>query len=250
MRGGCVVAGLLAQVMLYMLIPVTATIAGGAIAAFKSPGPQLRSGVQHFAAGVVFAAVAVELLPDVVHERAPVAAMLGFGLGIATMLAVKQLSARFGDGEVAAVDGKKSPTTLLVTLGIDMGIDGVLLGIGFAAGSKQGILLTIALTLELLFLGLAAATALSAVGATRGRAIGTVAGMALILLAGAAVGSLAIGGLSGAPFEAVLTFGVAALLYLVTEELLVEAHEVPETMAITAAFFVGFLVLLVIDMVA
>ena len=69
--------GLLAQVLAYTLLPVAATIAGGAIAAFRTPGPRLRSGVQHFAAGVVFAAVAVELLPDVVHERAPVAAVLG-----------------------------------------------------------------------------------------------------------------------------------------------------------------------------
>ena len=47
-----------------------------------------------------------------------------------------------------------------------------------------------------------------------------------------------------------LGFGCAALLYLVTEELLVEAHEVPETPLATASFFVGFLVLLVIEMLA
>ncbi len=45
-----------------------------------------------------------------------------------------------------------------------------------------------------------------------------------------------------------MEFGVAALLYLVTEELLVEAHEVPETAATTSMFFVGFLLLLVIDL--
>jgi len=63
-------------------------------------------------------------------------------------------------------------------------------------------------------------------------------------------GALLFGGLAGAPFEAVLAFGVAALLYLVTEELLVKAHEIPETTPITAAFFVGFVLLLVIDMLA
>lgn len=241
--------GLLAQVLAYTLLPVAATIAGGAIAAFRTPGPRLRSGVQHFAAGVVFAAVAVELLPDVVHERAPVAAVLGLTLGIAAMLAVRRLSERIGGSEAAA-EGKGNPASLLITLGVDIGLDGLLLGIGFVAGARQGILLTIALTLELLFLGLAAATALGAAGAGRGRLVGTVAGLALILLIGAAAGALVFGGLSGPPFEAVLAFGVAALLYLVTEELLVEAHEVPETAAITSAFFAGFLVLLVIDMVA
>lgn len=47
-----------------------------------------------------------------------------------------------------------------------------------------------------------------------------------------------------------LGFAVAALLYLVTEELLVEAHEVPETPLSTAAFFIGFLMLMLIDMSA
>ena len=45
-----------------------------------------------------------------------------------------------------------------------------------------------------------------------------------------------------------MTFGVAALLYLVTEELLREAHEERETALGTAMFFVGFLAFLVIGM--
>lgn len=57
-----------------------------------------------------------------------------------------------------------------------------------------------------------------------------------------------LNGISGAALDAVLLFGIAALLYLVTEELLVEAHEIPETPWLAATFFVGFLVMLVIEM--
>lgn len=46
----------------------------------------------------------------------------------------------------------------------------------------------------------------------------------------------------------VLSAGLAALLFLVTEELLVEAHEVKETPAITASFFLGFGLFLMLDM--
>jgi len=46
-----------------------------------------------------------------------------------------------------------------------------------------------------------------------------------------------------------LAFVLAALLYLVTEELLVEAHSVPERQPITVSFFAGFLLLLIISMV-
>ena len=44
-----------------------------------------------------------------------------------------------------------------------------------------------------------------------------------------------------------LSFGLMALLYLVTEELLFEAHEKPDSPLISAMFFVGFLVLLLIE---
>jgi ZIP family zinc transporter len=45
---------------------------------------------------------------------------------------------------------------------------------------------------------------------------------------------------------AILGFGVSALLYLVTEELLLEAHDTPDTPLITATFFLGFLIPIVL----
>lgn len=59
-----------------------------------------------------------------------------------------------------------------------------------------------------------------------------------ILLDGVLVGMLA----------GVLAFGSAALLFLVTEELRVKAHEVPETTFGTTMFFAGFLLFLVLGM--
>lgn len=44
-----------------------------------------------------------------------------------------------------------------------------------------------------------------------------------------------------------LSFGLIALLYLVTEELLVEAHAKPDSPLISAMFFVGFLGLLLLE---
>jgi ZIP family zinc transporter len=47
-----------------------------------------------------------------------------------------------------------------------------------------------------------------------------------------------------------LSFGLMALLYLVTEELLVEAHEKPDSPLISAFFFIGFLALLALEEIA
>ena len=46
---------------------------------------------------------------------------------------------------------------------------------------------------------------------------------------------------------AAYAFGLIAFLYLVTEELLVEAHKRPETAWRAAQFFIGFLLLIIID---
>ena len=265
----------LLNILFYALFPVLAVILGGIVAAFRSPGARMRSAVQHFAAGIVFAAIAFELLPEIKDERAPLAAMLGFAAGIGLMLVIKIVVGKFGEGAAeneAAGDREnapdaatakfersaaaqptpqnKQPTSLLITLGVDILVDGLLIGIGFAAGVKQGLMLLVALSIEALFLGLSAAVALAQVGASWARIIGTNVGLSLLLAAGVVAGVFVFGNLTGAAKEIVLSFGAAALLYLVTEELLVEAHEEPETPLLTAMFFVGFVVLLVVEMIA
>ncbi|HEY1156185.1 MAG TPA: hypothetical protein VGE95_07855, partial [Arthrobacter sp.] len=49
-------------------VPVLAAGAAGVSATVRPPGPRVTSGLQHFAAGGVIAAAALELLPEVVRE--------------------------------------------------------------------------------------------------------------------------------------------------------------------------------------
>lgn len=234
-------------VLFYAFIPVVAMIIGGVVAAFRPPNPTIQSYLQHFAAGVVFAAAAGEVLPEIMHERSKLALIIGFGLGVAAMLGIKQLTEKL---EQRGVGNTEQPTRLMLVVGIDLLVDGLLVGVGFAAGAKVGLLLTIALTLEILFLGLSTAAELTEAGASRTRVITTIVGLGMLVAVGAFIGVTLLSGLSGPALEAVLSFGAAALLYLVTEELLVEAHEIPDTPLITATFFVGFLVLFLIEMIA
>jgi ZIP family zinc transporter len=109
-------------------------------------------------------------------------------------------------------------------------------------------LLTIALVLELFFLGVSCATSLGKIGKSKGRILSACAILAFALLVGAGAGAVVLNHVQPAYVDAMLAFGVAALLYLVTEELLVEAHEEPETPIQTGMFFLGFIVLFTIDM--
>ena len=74
--------------------------------------------------------------------------------------------------------------------------------------------------------------------------------LALTVAVGAILGVTLLAGLSGAALAVVLSFGAAALLYLVVEELIAESDQGPEPLFATAMFFVGFLLFLIISMIS
>jgi len=220
----------LESVLAYTLIPCLAILVGSAFSVARAPAARLISAFQHFAAGVVFAAVAVELLPQLHTLDSPISMVIGFCLGIAAMLAGKALFENAG---------------IIVPLTVDLFIDGMLIAVGFAAGEKGGTVLLIGLALETLSLGLSTTPALLRRGMSGGRAVVVMGATGLVILLGAAAGHVIVG-VSGHLLAGILGFGVASLLYLVTEELLAEAHTVPDTPIVTATFFAGFLVPIII----
>jgi len=123
----------------------------------------------------------------------------------------------------------------------------LLLGLAFVAGQKAGLLLTIGFSLEMLSLGLATCATCRKYRWSVIKSLISVVGVGLLLVIGAGLAATLLQNLTGAALGGVLAFGLAALLYLVTGELLVEAHEVRENTATTAMFFVGFLTLLMVD---
>jgi ZIP family zinc transporter len=222
--------------LLIMAIPAVVALSGGVLAAVWSPSHQARSLIQHFAAGVVLAALAVELLPEIGREHAPALVLAGaFALGSLFMYGLKLWTLRIE--HQAAATGAASSTGLLLATFIDVAVDGFIIGAGFAAGGETGTILALGLSVELLFLGLALASEATAgwrIVAISGALGGTVLGFALL-------GNLLLAGASHAVIGGALAFSAAALLYLVTEELLMEAHEVEEKPVSTLVLFGGFL---------
>jgi len=223
---------------LIMLVPAVVALAGGVLAAFWTPSHATRSLIQHFAAGVVLAALAVELLPEIEREHAPSLVLVGaFALGSLFMYGLKLWTLRLEHAATAAGTATGLSTGLLLATFIDVATDGFIIGAGFAAGGETGTILALGLSVELLFLGLALTSA-----ATAGWRIVAISGaLGLTVLLFAVLGSALLSGASHAVIGGTLAFSAAALLYLVTEELLMEAHEVEEKPISTLVLFAGFL---------
>ena len=283
----------LAQVTALIMVPVVITVIAAALSSRMVLGPKLMSGVQHFAAGVVLAAVAGEVLPALREEGHIWWSTGGFILGTVLIIVLEFVGERESKAEESktrqstaekgavgdAAAGTFSPAGsspagssqahasahstsaksvaiaalplgMLIPVGVDLLMDGMLVGLGASLGFTQALILTIALTIEVLFLGISLSASLRQAGQSSRNAVLWTAGVAAMMLIGALGGVLVLGGASPQVLAAALAFGAAALLYLAVEELMIEAHENAETPWLTSLFFVGFIVIYVLGAVA
>eukprot|EP00164_Ancoracysta_twista_P015294 GFYU01025223.1.p1 GENE.GFYU01025223.1~~GFYU01025223.1.p1 ORF type:complete len:358 (+),score=86.48 GFYU01025223.1:80-1075(+) len=150
----------------------------------------------------------------------------------------------------------KYPFPLVIAVFVDAFVDGFLIGISSASGSNAGVVMTAALSIEMAFLGLTFATTMRK--QPQVKAIITVIAPPAILIIGGVVGAAGAAALTEFPTVhlGLISFGIAALLYLVTEELLLEAHEssaeggVEHVWYIDMMFFAGFLTSFLLEKVA
>lgn len=237
------------DMLLFAVAPVILLLFGGIRVLWKKPSPALQSTILHFAAGVVFSVVAVELLPDMIRIHNALAIVIGFTLGIGAMLMLKWFTGRLESKLEVKRNGVLLPWGMLVAVGIDLVLDGFLLGIGFAAGAKEGILLAIALAIECLSLGLAVGTSLIKTAIPKRNIVTVLMVLGTVFLAGTGAGFFILHNMGDNTLELVLSFGSAALLFLVTEELLVEAHQQKDSPFYTGAFFAGFLLFIILGII-
>ena len=227
------------------MIATGAGIFGGLLAMIWRPGIQMRSAVQHFAAGAVIAAVAIDLLPEVERLGTDAGILIGFLCGGIAMIVLKFFVVRF---ERQEKEKGKLPVGLAVAAAVDTLFDGAIISAGFSSGESLGALLAIALALELLFLNLSVGTEFQKSKSNRVKGAIITTGIGLLLLVGAIGASFLLRDISKHSLAAFLSFGCAALIYLIAEELLVESIEAEESLFSTAMLFAGFLVVFAVKL--
>jgi ZIP family zinc transporter len=235
----------LVQILPYILVVAGVGALGGVLAAFWSPGIRARSGVQHFAAGAVIAAVAAEVIPEVKRIGNPIGVLAGFAAGGLAMVVLKWVVLKFERREKTR--GKK-PIGLAAAAALDTAIDGAIIGAGFSTGQRLGTLLAMALAVELFFLNLSVGSEFYKGKRKNWLGVAVTSGIALLLILGFLAEQFLLKDASEATVAIVMSFGSAALIYLVAEELLVESIQAEENLFSTMMLFAGFLAVLAFDL--
>jgi len=229
----------------YILVATGAGLIGGIVARFWNPKVRARSAIQHFAAGAVLAAVAANVIPEVIRVGNRLGVLTGFTLGGLVMIGLKWLVVK---AEREQKRAGQLPVGLAAAAAVDTFLDGVIISAGFSTDQQLGVLLAIALSLELFFLTLSVGAEIRKGQLKLWQGLALTSGIAVLLLVGALGAGFFLVGASGTTLAIVLAFGAAALIYLIAEELLVESIQAEESLFSTAMLFSGFLVLLALKL--
>jgi len=230
-----------------VLLAAGAGLVGGFIALFWSPKVKARSALQHFAAGAVLSAVASSVIPEAERLGSIVGILGGFAVGGFAMIALKWFVVNFERKEKGR---GKQPVGLAAAAAVDTLVDGALISAGFYSGQQLGTLLAVALALELFFLTLSVGAEFRKDRSKPWLGILVTSGISILLVIGALIAGLLLRDASEATIAVGLAFGSAALIYLIAEELLVEAIQAEESLLSTAMLFAGFLVLLALKLLS
>jgi len=149
--------------------------------------------------------------------------------------------------------GARLPVGLVAAVHVDSFVDGFLIGISCAFSHRAGLVLAVANVLEMGFIGAAYASTVAACsGTSRRMRLLVVTTPPVLLLVSAIIGAALGDFLHSYPtvFVGFVAFGVVALLFLVTHELLIEAHEATRSESviwINCLFFLGIYLVLLLE---
>jgi len=143
------------------------------------------------------------------------------------------------------------PWGLVVAVVVDSMVDGMLIGLAGSVAIESGWLMAMATAIEMGFLGYSFACSLTKT-VQRCKAVAILALPPLTMLTASTVAFAGASDVEGQPsFVGLIAFALVALLFLVVEELLLEAHEKEgsEVWHISGWLYVGLLLSVILDAV-
>ncbi len=215
------------SVLALAAMPALGNFAGGVLADVFRVSPRVLSFALHAAAGIVFAVVGVELIPQAI-EGEPVWLVLllfvaggGFAVLIDWIMGAVRLRTRTGAADAGVADG---PWSIYFAVSVDLFSDGVMIGAGSTISPALGLLLALGQVPADIPEGFATIATFKAQGMPRRRRLLLSASFAVPILLGATLSYFALRGRPEIYTLGLLAFTAGILLTVAVEEIVVEAH--------------------------
>jgi ZIP family zinc transporter len=224
------------RVLLLALLPFAGNFAGAALAETLSPSDAWRNRALHAAVGIVFAVVAIEIMPEALEVLAGWQIALAFLVGGAAYLLAQTIIA-------SRAEGSGRMWMIYLAVATDLFGDGLLIGSGSAVAASLGLTLAIGQVLADVPEGAATTITFQANGIRRNKRLLLALMLVLPVVAGAALSYVTLRDQSEALQLSALVATSGLFAVAVFEDLITEAHEASEDSRTSTAFLlVGFAV--------
>lgn len=224
------------RVLFLALLPFAGNFAGAALAETLSPSDAWRNRALHAAVGIVFAVVAIEIMPEALEVLAGWQIALAFLVGGAAYLLAQTIIA-------SRSEGSGRMWMIYLAVATDLFGDGLLIGSGSAVAASLGLTLAIGQVLADVPEGAATTVTFQANGVPRNKRLLLAVILVLPVVAGAALSYVTLRDQSEALQLSALVATSGLFAVAVFEDLITEAHEASEDSRTSTAFLlVGFAV--------
>lgn len=220
----------------------------------KSVSKRVMSSLLGFAAGIMLAATCFSLIvPSLEHDHGGIAVTaIAIILGGAAIWVIDRLlpHAHFATGPEGPSSRLRGIWLFVIAITIHNMPEGLAVGVAFGGGEKEsvklGLLVTIAIGCQNIPEGLAVALPLKREGYSTGKAIGYAALGGMVEPVMGLLGLLAVRVMTPLlPWS--LAFAGGAMIYVIAEEIIPEAHAEGGERVTTAALMIGFVLMMILD---
>jgi len=242
------------ETLIWIILPGLATGVGGlALLVFRRPSDLLLDALLGFTAGIMLAATCFSLLVPALDLGSLLEVVAGLGIGAAVIAGLDSLiphaHARFRERGQRPVNerAEHQAALLLSALTIHNIPEGMAVGVAFAAGGNElGIPIAIAIGIQNIPEGFAAAAPLLRAAVGVWTAVGVAALTGLVEPPMAALAYAAFD-LIGALLPLGLSFAAGAMLFVIVDELIPESHARGNERAASIGLVAGFALMLILD---
>ena len=224
-------------IAMWMILPIGVIILGGIIVRWISLPDRLMAIMFFFASGVLIAALCTEVVPEAMLRHQPLSFVGGFTGGVLLMLIVRSLFEPTQE-KIETLNGRITIASV-VNIGISLMLNGVLVGIAFQSSGASGILMTVTLTIKGVLIGSGLAQTLFQRGSSLLFVLCVLTAFSAIAFGGSVLGWFLI--TTDARIITALICAAAAgiMLWVVFEELMIEAHQRGANRMDSMSFFIG-----------